>query len=347
MVALLALSSIAATLTLAHRLWTGPNPAELFLLSLSVPFLVGMAWTLRQRPRLLAPIVALIASLGATYLVVRTGLAAFTSPGGEHLRTELTHAAAFAPVVYLLAVMGLPRKRARVLTISVWTSLLALVAIGLSTDAGQEIDALARYGIAEWFFIAQGLLLIFLSIYGAARRRAERGDRAWDDARTDRLTGLANRRALEEELLRDLARGSTPTGPSVSVVLIDIDRFKDVNDRHGHLVGDEVLVAFARALERQVRTGDIVGRWGGEEFVLVLRRTSLEAAFQLAERVRVSIASTLFPGVRRVTASMGVCAAKPNEPLTELMGRTDTALYAAKAGGRNQAVMSRESMPAV
>jgi len=148
-------------------------------------------------------------------------------------------------------------------------------------------------------------------------------------------------------LLRDLARGGADHGTGTSVVLIDIDRFKHVNDRFGHLVGDEVLVAFSRVLESQVRGGDVVGRWGGEEFVLVLRRTTPGDAYALAERIRATVATTLFPGVRRLTASLGVCAALPNESLTELMGRADSALYSAKAGGRNLAVMSKESMPAV
>ncbi|MCP4867102.1 MAG: GGDEF domain-containing protein [Proteobacteria bacterium] len=289
-VALLALSSVATALTIGHRMWSGSNPVELFFLALAVPFLAGMAWTLRQRPRLLEPIVALLATTGAVYLAVRTGLAAFTSSEAEHLRAELAHAAAFAPVVYLLAVMGLDQGRARRLTISLWALLAGLVLVALFSPTGRTIDPMERYGISEWFLIAHGLLLIFLSVYGSARRRAARGDRA--------LTGLANRRALEEERRRDLSRGVTPNGPSVSVVLIDIDRFKDVNDRFGHLVGDEVLIAFGRALERQVRTGDIVGRWGGEEFMLVLRRTDLPAAYALAERVRESVATTLFPTVR-------------------------------------------------
>jgi len=153
---------------------------------------------------------------------------------------------------------------------------------------------------------------------------------------TDQLTGLANRlrldQALEDERLR-----TERYGGSFCVVLLDIDHFKLVNDRFGHQMGDQVLTGFARMLEAHTREVDVVGRWGGEEF-LVICRDGLEAAQLLAEKLRRAIESHVFALVGRKSASFGVALFRRGETVAEAIARADAALYQAKQGGRNRVV---------
>jgi diguanylate cyclase (GGDEF)-like protein len=166
-------------------------------------------------------------------------------------------------------------------------------------------------------------------------------------AMVDSLTGLANRRSLEESLRSELAR-ATRFGDSVCVVLADLDDFKQVNDQYGHAAGDEVLMAFAGALRATVRESDVAGRWGGEEFALVLSGTDAVGGARLAERARVAIeaARVKMPNgdLCRVTASFGVASFPESHELGEILASADSALYAAKGEGKNRVVVSAESI---
>jgi len=157
----------------------------------------------------------------------------------------------------------------------------------------------------------------------------------------DGLTRLFNHRAIHERLGEELSRASRHNH-SLSVVLCDLDHFKDVNDQHGHLAGDAVLSAAASRMRSALRTGDVIGRHGGEEFLIVLPETGLEAGQTAAERLRSALASSpvALPtgGSLTVTASFGV-ASQPECPQPArascLLTLADTRLYAAKAAGRN------------
>jgi diguanylate cyclase (GGDEF)-like protein len=165
-------------------------------------------------------------------------------------------------------------------------------------------------------------------------------------AMVDSLTGLANRRSLEETLRGELARAAR-FGDSVSVVLADLDKFKAVNDRFGHAAGDEVLKAFAGALRATVRESDVAGRWGGEEFALVLSGTDAEGGARFAERARSMIENTgveMPDGtVLHVTASFGVASFPESRDLPDVLAAADAALYEAKREGRNRVVVAPES----
>lgn len=154
-------------------------------------------------------------------------------------------------------------------------------------------------------------------------------------ALTDRLTGLYNRHGLDRVLSEEAAM-TKRFDHSLSVILLDVDHFKRINDGHGHGVGDQVLKAVAAALQACVREVDVPGRWGGEEFLLVCRNTPLEGALVLAEKLRGGIESQTMPGTGPVTASFGVAQHVPEEGMHVLLARADAALYEAKAGGRNQ-----------
>jgi diguanylate cyclase (GGDEF)-like protein len=157
---------------------------------------------------------------------------------------------------------------------------------------------------------------------------------------TDSLTQSANRMRLDQILDQNLQL-ALRYGTPFSIILIDIDHFKQVNDTHGHIVGDEVLVKMAKVLAANTRSIDLVGRWGGEEFLVVAPSTGLDQAAQLAEKLRDAIDNADFPVVGHKTCSFGVAGYTPGSDLIKLIGRADTALYAAKHAGRNRVVIDR------
>ncbi len=152
---------------------------------------------------------------------------------------------------------------------------------------------------------------------------------------TDRLTQICNRVKLDAVLSEEVAR-ATRYRSKFSVSLMDIDHFKQVNDSHGHLIGDAVLVRIAGILRENVRKSDTLGRWGGEEFLLILPETDLEQACLLAEKLRQSIAAEHFPVVGPKTCSFGVASFQPGDTGDRLLARADEALYEAKHAGRNR-----------
>lgn len=156
-------------------------------------------------------------------------------------------------------------------------------------------------------------------------------------AGTDDLTGLANRASLLPRLSQALA-GAVRKDRPLCVIMADLDRFKQVNDNYGHQVGDQVLRDTAARLGTALRDFDLIGRYGGEEFIAVLQDTPLEIARQIAERVRGRIGGHPFVIQElslRVTISQGIALAHPGDSVESLIHRADTALYAAKAAGRD------------
>lgn len=152
---------------------------------------------------------------------------------------------------------------------------------------------------------------------------------------TDQLTGIFNRRKIDETLRYELERAKRYDTP-LSLMMLDIDHFKQVNDTHGHSVGDTTLKEFTGILSKNIRTTDLLGRWGGEEFIIVLPDTTLEHACVLAERIRTDVESHTFPTIKTKTCSLGVTSFQPQDSAESIIERVDTALYEAKNNGRNQ-----------
>lgn len=154
-------------------------------------------------------------------------------------------------------------------------------------------------------------------------------------ARTDALTGLANRRTLDETFQREIARAHRH-GQCLSVIMADLDRFKSINDEYGHVAGDQVLAGAASIFKTQVRPFDLAVRYGGEEFLLLLPGPSTAHAVGIAERIRTNVAEMIVPACpRHITISMGVATWRTGETLDQLVARADAALYDAKRAGRD------------
>jgi diguanylate cyclase (GGDEF)-like protein len=178
-------------------------------------------------------------------------------------------------------------------------------------------------------------------------QRSSRHAQLLKDARADSKTGLLNAATWERESTAEIARAVRTRSP-LALALLDIDKFKGINDTYGHLVGDQVIKEIARTLNSELRDYDLAGRFGGEEFSLLLPQTRAVDAFRIAERVRATIAGLIIiaagsSGGERVhvTVSIGVAALDSGDrrEYTELMAAADAALYRAKAGGRDQVQM--------
>ena len=189
---------------------------------------------------------------------------------------------------------------------------------------------------AEWFVNQANTALQNARHHRAVQRQAL----------VDSLTGLANRRLCEAALEKEIGRADR-FGEPLALVVGDIDDFKNVNDRHGHGAGDNVLKEFALALKDTVREIDLAGRWGGEEFVVGLPGTDLEGGVRLAERVRVALARRTIeaPNGERlhVTASFGVAEFNGRSGLEELLATADVALYRAKRAGKDRVATATSS----
>ncbi len=228
----------------------------------------------------------------------------------------------WAPALHLLLAWAHPWRRALPLGLG-WVLALALI-----TAQGPK-EAWAHMALAQPVLLALTLLLArYRELYGRAR--------FWrDQALTDPLTGLPNRRALEMALEREMARVERGERP-FSLILLDLDDFKAINDRHGHAYGDEVLKRVARYLKGHIRQGDLVARWGGEEFALLLPATGPEEALRVAERIRKGLKEAV-----GVTGSLGVGVYRGESPGV-FFQRVDQALYRAKAWGKDRVVRLTE-----
>ena len=187
--------------------------------------------------------------------------------------------------------------------------------------------------------IVHGVLEVFSNYYGLL-----------DASQRDRLTGLLNRHALEEcfeKIVSELSQAETPEPAPDSherrqpprsswVGVIDIDRFKSINDRYGHIIGDEVLLLVARLMEHTLRSGDALFRYGGEEFVALFSAANEQAGLDALDRLRRAVEAHNFPQAGRVTISAGLVQVRAAEAPEVVIGHADQALYYAKEHGRNQ-----------
>ncbi|MGF2687632.1 diguanylate cyclase [Marinobacter sp. DUT-3] len=175
---------------------------------------------------------------------------------------------------------------------------------------------------------------LMANLFGSALNRNQLLHSLTYQAVHDQLTGLYNRHKIESFMDQEVAR-CTRYGSTFSLIIFDLDHFKSINDRFGHNEGDAVLSSVSSLVSNGIRESEIAGRWGGEEFLIILPETSLDSAVPVADRLRSSIESHRFSIPEPVTISVGVAAFRPGDTPHELIQRADAALYSAKESGRN------------
>ncbi|MFD1733145.1 GGDEF domain-containing protein [Deinococcus malanensis] len=260
----------------------------------------------------------------------------------NHTATGLGGYSYWLPLSYIMAFIVLPPRPALLFSLGLFGGLAGLgivywsspeVPLQYKTLYGNSL--VQMYAMHVTMIVCLGLLLLVQRHYVSAIARAQAQANL---AHTDPLTGLANRRQLDDWLQMALHE-SQATGIPMSVILFDLDHFKRVNDTYGHAVGDEVLRATATATRCAVRGVDRVGRWGGEEF-MVLIAGDLRAAEMVAQRVREALQNMTLPLPVPVTVSCGLAQARPDDAPADLLQRADQALYEAKGQGRDAVAIS-------
>lgn len=210
--------------------------------------------------------------------------------------------------------------------------------IGLPDDVSQFA---AVFSLQLFVFATVGAIFVMSSLL---REKDRSLVRLRDDYNHDPLTGLYNRQYFDACLEREAARQQR-SGQPLSLLMFDIDHFKRINDIHGHRQGDRVLIALSERVQSQVRSGDVLARWGGEEFMVLMPGNDLHSAATLAERIRAEVEDSALLEGEPVTISLGVVEVRPGEPRLDVLDRLDAALYAAKRGGRNRVRVEGSDCP--
>ncbi len=311
--------------------WLEPTAALVFALC---GYGLGR-WTRHTRALRVAAVLTFSAFLAGNMLVQLFLL----PPPVDHF--EFLTTVYWLPLCYGAAFLFLPSTQALVASLLVFgllsVPLWATLGIKGYLHWGPGFPELAaQIGIAQFVYIA--LWAAVATLRARYYRTAEHARLMESLALADPLTGLPNRRALMARLDAEL-HAARRHGHALSAALIDIDHFKRINDQFGHADGDQVLQAIGPLLQGELRASDHLGRWGGEEFLLVCSHASQAACAELAERLRAAVEAFDFPHGARVTISVGVATLQAGEDMQGLVGRADKALYAAKEQGRNRVVL--------
>jgi len=240
-------------------------------------------------------------------------------------------------VLYVIAYLIFDTSDGLRASLLLYGASLVLVLTGAASSGfgnleGSEISWMAQ----TYAFMGAVVVLLYATAFAKSQLSRERAvtEAMSHLALTDQLTGVSNRRKLYMDLQRE-AESAVRYDHPLSVVLLDLDHFKKINDSHGHGRGDEVLREVAKTISSLLRKADHFGRWGGEEFILLAPETTLEKASDLAERLRRAIAD-IDLDQPDITASFGIAEHTPRDTPESLVKRADEALYNAKAAGRNR-----------
>lgn len=280
-------------------------------------------------------LLALLAVAFSRLALWRLGILPDVGSLGDSMSLAVQLAASF-PVAFV--VFG--TRRGLQVSLLIYLAFIGLygnVIIDTLLGRGSDPAAPVALSMAVTYAVLITMIRLLASRLEQLTTEHARADMLAEQATTDPLTGIANRRRLDDELGR-LTAQSRRYGQPLSVVLIDLDLFKAVNDHYGHEIGDQVLIETVRRLAATVRDADLLGRWGGEEFLLLAPNTDHAAANALAERCRQAIAEAPMPSAGEVTASFGVATHAADDDSRSLMRRADLALYTAKAEGRDRVI---------
>jgi diguanylate cyclase len=320
------------------------DPAESALLSLfylgsSVLFFVAVRSGLSERwpsdPSLTVPQMVL-------GFVAAAGSYAITGPARGAVMTLML-------LVLVFGMFALRPNQARALALFVFGLLSAVMLWKSRSDPARYPPVVEAIHFVFTGIVAIGIATLSVRMSNLRARLSEQKHALTEAleqirllATRDELTGLVNRRHMQAQLATERARQQR-SGQPISLALIDIDLFKRINDQHGHAAGDTVLKTFAQAAQAGLRASDVLARWGGEEFLLMLPDTAPEAALPCVERVRASLARAGFdevaPGLV-VTFSAGIARCAPGDVLDAVIERADQAMYRAKTAGRNCTVVA-------
>ncbi len=326
---------------------TALPPGAPFVLAVGVALTTGLFWRLTRLPAADQPSAAgSVAAQSLMALVWTTLYACFA--GGLPVLAIGMYACAVAA--------ALPGTQLPLLRRLIAVALTAALGTAVFTATGSPAGLLGALAVAAPLLgtLTAVLLALYLTALGLAARQQRlearvrdlqaRVARAERSAERDHLTRSYNRRSILELVGREKSRVDR-SGESFCICLLDIDHFKDMNDRLGHPAGDRILAAFARRVRSALRMMDSVnssglkslfGRVGGEEFIVLLPATGLGGALKCAERIRTAVVRRPFEGLHQVTVSIGIAEYRPGEPVSGLIRRADEALYGAKNGGRNR-----------
>ena len=335
--ALLLFGSAALGLIWALETRTGViTPWDRGLYPLLIGIFVACATLLYLRPdRPSVPkVVANVATI--VYLVLSMQLIVFTGDGPIDM-FRLSTVMLWMPLCYSAAFVFLELRQALLASAATFACILlpivAALVLGAPPRWGTDFPILVtNLALAQLTYIV--MLVAISRMRAEFVRSQERVGLMRTLAVTDVLTGLPNRRALTDALVSHLALAQRGT-QALSVILIDVDHFKQINDQHGHAAGDATLIQLGSLLQAQVRGSDRVGRWGGEEFLVIAPATTLAAVNDVAERIRETVAGWAFPHGDPVTVSLGLTQVLPGDGIDTLLQRADRALYRAKRRGRN------------
>ncbi|MEX2501254.1 MAG: GGDEF domain-containing protein [Trueperaceae bacterium] len=312
----------------ATRIWLVP-------IVLGVVVLIAWLALLRPRSQVLRIERILLYFVGALYLIALASAptSAWALGGGEVV--ALIRVGLWTPVLVAFAFLACRTTTGLVLSWIAWGAFAGVVAALLVfTD---RVDAWAATTLLEAMFV-QGMAIVMIQgLVHVAWIAIDRADAYAVLAASDPLTGLPNRRSAEDRLDAEIGRADR-YGRPLSVIWFDLDRFKSLNHRFGHEAGDRVLSAVGETVRSELREHDLIARWGGEEFVVVLPEQALGEAARTAERLRERLPATSMdlPDDERVTASFGVAERLPRETMRDVLRRADVAMYAAKGAGRDR-----------
>lgn len=314
------------------------SPAQILGLAAAGGFLWCALFTVLHRSIRTGVGIA-VAAIGFSYLAVQLGLMLFTRGVVAAGRPDLVAAASWAPVLLITGwVLFDTGAGLRAVAIAYYAALATPeIVFGIVRGPGALLGTLTLMGPIFLAGVAATVLLVEaarLREQLAASRTAQQVMETM--ALTDPLTELPNRRSLMTELARELAL-SARFGLPVAVIEFDLDNFKEINDVYGHQAGDRVLIAVASSVQRRLRATDVIGRLGGEEFLILAPGTALPEATRLADEFRLALHGRPMARDRAwVTASFGITVYEPGDTPEAMLARADAAMYAAKRGGRNR-----------
>ena len=337
MLSLAMLAGICATLI--H--WLGPvhRPMDMIVPPVGSAIFGGLIVALLRRPWWLQGIVRVALAVAVLALAAPAWfytLQAVSTPGVQ-LIAVLPPVSSLFVVLLAMVMIFIPGRAAYVLALLCWLLIAPPVLVYLLLHPREMwmprgIDLLMAYGPVSIMVVV--LLPVQRGLTGTIRRLASERERMELMLHRDPLTGIHNRR-LGERLLRELFDGDRAAG----VIMLDVDRFKSINDTHGHPVGDQVLQAIAGRCKALLREDESIARWGGEEFLVIVPAIDAAGLHLVAERLQLAIARLSVVPVRQVTASFGATMIDDADTFDSLLQRVDLALYAAKKQGGNRVVL--------